>query len=94
MLTGKHHLAVLLVVTALLSFFPSNQHAAVNITNKQIVRMLSETPVEQPAAKPSSKGSRDLPRSELLEFLFADVSVHGVPAAFISSMVKIAFASK
>lgn len=56
--------------------------------------MLSETPVEQPAAKPPSKGSRDLPRSELLEFIFADVSVHGVPAAFISSMVKIAFASK
>jgi len=65
-------IAKLFVLVLLISSFcfPSNQHAAENITNGQIVLTSSVTPAEQLQANPQSKASRDLPRSEFLEFLF------------------------
>jgi hypothetical protein len=62
----------LLVFVLLISLFcfPSNQHAAENITNGQIVSTSSVTPAEQLPVNPPSKDSWDLPQLELLEFLF------------------------
>jgi serine phosphatase RsbU (regulator of sigma subunit) len=56
----------------LVSFFcsPSNPHATENITNGQIVLTSSVTPAEKLQINPQSEDSSDLPRSDLLEFLF------------------------
>ena len=65
-------IAKLFVLVILISSFcfPSDQHAAENITNGQIVLTSSVTPAEQLPVNPQSKDSSDLPRLYLLEFLF------------------------
>ena len=50
--------------------FPSDQHAAENITNGQIAPTSSATPAEQPPVNPQSKDSWNLPQSYKVEFLF------------------------
>ncbi len=50
--------------------FPSDQDAAENITNGQIVLTSSVAPAEQPPVNPQSKDSWDLPQSYKVEFLF------------------------
>jgi len=62
----------LFVFVLLISFFyfPSTPPATTHITDGQIVLASSVTTVEQLPVNPQSKDSRDLPRSDLLEFLF------------------------
>jgi hypothetical protein len=49
---------------------PSDPYAAENITRGQIVPTSLAAPAEQPPANPQSKDSKDLPRSDFVEFLF------------------------
>ena len=67
-LIGKRFVSVLLI--ALFSFFLSDQPAAENIPNGQIVLTSSLTPAEQLPVGPQSKDFKVLPRSDLLELLF------------------------
>ena len=55
--------------------FPSDQHAAENITSGQIVLASSITPAVQLQINPQSKDSKDLPRSDFVEFLFGSLIV-------------------
>jgi hypothetical protein len=65
-------IAKLFVFVLLISFFcfPSTPPATTHITDGQIVLASSVTTVEQLPVNPQRKDSRDLPRSDLLEFLF------------------------
>ena len=65
-------IAKLFAFVLFISFFcfPSDQHAAENITNGQIAPTSSATPAEQPPVNPQSKDSWNLPQSYKVEFLF------------------------
>ena len=76
MLINKRILAVLLVVLFLIA--PSTQHSAENMTDGQIVPTGTANAAEQLPLNPQSKDSWNLPRSELLEFLFEELHFKNV----------------
>jgi sigma-B regulation protein RsbU (phosphoserine phosphatase) len=83
-------IAKLSVFFLLISFFcfHSNQHAAENIRDGQIVLTSSVTRAEQPPVNQQSKDSWLLPRSDLLEFFFGSFLLFIGLAAIVLSLFR------